>query len=1131
MQIKVNALRQNRAQDWLNSFLQARSLTEADGRHLFYYHITPTEFNELSAFLIGKVQATARVKTFVLNYWCNNKGFCALLVLYASHWWQQNYSGSQFEWKPIMDSLAFPEGSWEPGQMGTPVTLGLHKWRLEPSEQGHKYLGAIAREAGLPLKLLSEYRGKVGIILKRVLREAIRSGQSGDIIHNWVANMKTQLPMSYRDDIVISLLADSINIIIDIKRQLNVKNAEDVFAELESTCPHWKKRFPLPLDDTAGSELLNQLLIDATSHDLSPTSQRGSPIQAERRLHRIQSGQWSLETSIVIPDCIHLDLADRDGQNWRSLLLEIRCGQESRECILRKHAQHSYYISNTTDVSPFIGPHASSEVQLHYTTASGQRVNAICSGGQELDEDLPWIFEANEPINVFCQQGGGSVSREFMFVALANSWQINPQPEAVVVAEGVLPAAQRSIYRLSGRGEVCKDAVKYLVRTGQLGSDISYGWQGLRYWEYVTSPRMVFRGTPFPVKQTTTSTTEIRNAKLLWKPAQQVGYSAANAQIYGLGRLWYQDRNDGQSLRNSMLILPSNASLHFEAQSSLAGSVFLKNWKAESICLDCNQGGLQCQCTSDGETLQAKIVSDSGQRPPEQVRLCVYWHGCPEPAHICIPFPAQGARLFDRDANEVSWNRTLCVSDLLGMRLQCMTGASNRVHFELVFSVGSYNRTFPIDTSTDSHCLIRMQDWQQEMLTALATVTELDSCVTMRVLADHKEMARWEFARYSHRFSRDDDGMSLELDGLTDYAKKTLHVVALCLTAPQLGPQQLIGHLDDHTIQWPLSGQLPCNGAWLIYDKAPHTVIRPALWYEFYAEGPLFDEQDNALKKAILAPGEEREEQLQKCIADMCDDPSAIEWDTLAILTEHLSHLPLSTLDIWKAFSKNNKAMAIMALRPDIKFCGLTERASLELPFIWLAVSRREWEMAGKHLHRWCVEKGDLESASSFYDMLWKARRDEISTHCPIINSFLHIACPLEQDQNDLNLVKNTFKFHAISPILYGNFKNDLFTRCAELEWPEDFREHIRDSRQNSSVRKFIPSPQVHRDSIVCTPILLALQAFTGEKILFGNEGLSPQEVSAIRQHVNFDFDWFDSAFTYTINCCYAENIECLESI
>lgn len=636
---------------------------------------------------------------------------------------------------------------------------------------------------------------------------------------------------------------------------------------------------------------------------------------------------------------------------------------------------------------------------------------------------------------------------------------------------------------------------------------------------------MVFRGVPYPIKQTVMSTTELRNAKLMWKQANQADYKPAHDKISGIGSAWYRD-SGGQSLRSTMLVLPSNACLHFEAHNACSGAVILENWQAKCISLEHGQQGLLCHYDMIGDSLWATIATESGKSPPDLVRLCVYWDDCLVPARISIPFPAKGVRLFDKDANEVGWNRKLCISDLFGMRLQCMTGSKNKAYFELNFAIGAYRRSFPIDSMQTSNFFIRLQDWQNEIFEAMSTDTELDACVTMRVLTDHKEMARWEIARYSHKLVRDEGAVFLEAGDLSASARNNVKLAALCLTSPHLGPQRLevSGYGKNNLLEWALEGRLSCNGPWLIYDTSPRTSIRPVLWHVFDESGFSFEDQDNELKIALASPSEERVSCLQKCIDVMCNTPSAPEWVTLSELTKHLSHLPLSTLDVWKVLSQNSRAMAIVAFRPDIEFCGLTDRASSELPFLWLSVSREEWKNAGEHLYQWCVDSAGKENASILYGVLLKERREIVSVNYPLLNSILHIAFPLQEDEKDLQLVKSFKEKNAFDP-LYGIFKNDLFTRCADLSWPENFRGHVKNWRRTPKLREFLPPPEGYRDSIVCLPIAIALQVYTGENVLSNSENTSPEAISAIRQHISFDFDWFDLAFMYTIYRCYAQDM------
>ncbi|MDY4807795.1 MAG: hypothetical protein SO257_08095, partial [Desulfovibrio sp.] len=177
---------QFKSKDWLNDFLARRGLSRPDGRHLFSYHATPEEFLSLEEGLRQNVDTVSRLvieNPFIL--WKNSPDFNAVFVLYASLCWQQRYAGTTWSYDVILEGLGVAQDISIQIRQEI-ISNGLRFWGLVENDKGYRYLGAIAREAGLPQKLLSENRGAVGRILHSVLREALQSNQSGDIITTWV---------------------------------------------------------------------------------------------------------------------------------------------------------------------------------------------------------------------------------------------------------------------------------------------------------------------------------------------------------------------------------------------------------------------------------------------------------------------------------------------------------------------------------------------------------------------------------------------------------------------------------------------------------------------------------------------------------------------------------------------------------------------------------------------------------------------------------------------------------------------------------------------------------------------------------------------------------------------------------
>ncbi len=355
-----------KSKDWLNGFLARRGLSEPDGRHLFSYHATPEEFLSLEEGLRQNVATACRLGTHnPFEIWKQAREFNPVFVLYASLCWQQRYAGTTWSYEVILNGLNITLDSSTPDLKDT-IREGLRFWGHEANDKGLKYLGAIAREAGLPQKLLAEAHGAVGHILHSVLREALRSNQSGGIITTWVESCRGLLPKSYQNAEITALLADSINAILDIKKTLQADTLEGAMAELDATTPDWRSRFPLPLYDEAARSLLTSLLEDASS--ASETAPSGSPISARRCLAMRNGQEWELQALLDMPSRIDTRLSQ---PTYRLLAMRISSGQKAFEAVLKKHAENDFYFVQQKQSLLFSGLDAAQEIRIQYTTPSG----------------------------------------------------------------------------------------------------------------------------------------------------------------------------------------------------------------------------------------------------------------------------------------------------------------------------------------------------------------------------------------------------------------------------------------------------------------------------------------------------------------------------------------------------------------------------------------------------------------------------------------------------------------------------------------------------------------------------------------------------------------------------------------
>lgn len=199
------------------NFSRGVTLKNQMGGIFFSYHATPDEFYSLENGLMQNMAIDSKLCKNQFIIWSNDRLYRAIFVLYSALCWQQRFDGGKWTYEIFLDPLNIRLNNPSLGLQDI-IREGLGWWGQPLNATGLRYLGAIGREAGLPQKLLSENRGAVGRILHSVLHEALLAGQSRSIITDWIKSYRHLLPQSYWNNEIIFLLADSINVILDIKK-------------------------------------------------------------------------------------------------------------------------------------------------------------------------------------------------------------------------------------------------------------------------------------------------------------------------------------------------------------------------------------------------------------------------------------------------------------------------------------------------------------------------------------------------------------------------------------------------------------------------------------------------------------------------------------------------------------------------------------------------------------------------------------------------------------------------------------------------------------------------------------------------------------------------------------------------
>ena len=1103
--------KQFKIKDWLSSFLASRELDAPDGRHLYSYHATPDEFLTLEEGLKQDMALAYRLGySTPFRLWYDVPSFDAVFVLYAALCWQQRYGGTTWSYDVILNGLNvfLPTPSLELKDI---IEKGLHFWGLDKNKRGYVYLGAIAREAGLPQKLLTENRGAVGRLLHSVLREALRSGQSGNIITSWIKSCETILPQSYRNEEIIDLLADSINAILNIKKNLCASTLEEVMAELDEKTPDWRSCFPLPLYDDTARDLLNRLLEDAASS--TQTVQTGSPVSAVRSLIRKAGQGWDILARLNIPSRIETGIRqDRP----RVLSMSITSGQSSFESVLKKHADSKFYFFQQKKNVTFFNPDAVQEIIVRYMAPSGFCLTHTCPGGAELDSELPWIFEGEQYGYRFRQQGGGSVRGTVCYVALAPGWEAENAEDL-----GPLLGTDRHIHRMTHSGRLKKDNLEFPIRTSELFSE-EYDWsRDNRFWDVeVLHPSLAFRGIP-KVVASLCGMKKISHGKILQKTAGMEDFiplSSSNTPV-GVAQVWFK-ANSGASLRSRMLLLPMKASISLSADEEGNGLLCLENWSAETATFDQPQPGLDLVCRPQGDSLELAFKTLPGHVPPATVDLRVSWRNNPQPACIRIPFPQTGAHLFNADSQEILSSRQICALHLHGLRLYCFSVGVH--HIVLRLSLSDKKLDYPLEIH--EHCtVIRLIDWQNALLEMLALTNGLDDYVSLDILFDSQKVAGWKVARYESCLFPEGMDAVLALSEFGIRPSRGYAMKALPLDHPELGPMLLEESLnEDGTAsgKWDLSEVLDRPGPWLIFDDTEGTSLRPLVWT---VDGDIDETSRNRLQIAIDEKDKEaRLQALLSCVAVMEHDLDAPEWTTLLALLDCLKNQPLSTLEIWQALLRSPLIMAMIALHSGISFQSVTSRIETEFPFLWNFISRQNWSAASQCIKHYFEKLIPGQMAFSIWQDHMQKTMENLGSCCPSVNALVHIAIPLPCHEQELKKIEY-FSLAKTQKILFQDdsslLQALLHTHADDDYWPMTFESLVNYERHNDNVRPFLSFSQGHRNSVIGLPVLLTLQSFE-PRLAFFSVPPDQNTVFHIREHLHFDTEWFEQASTFTACSC-----------
>lgn len=1116
----------NQLTEFKQIILKLKGLEIADGRPLYKYRLVNKEFEVLEEFLTNWIRDFQQHRD--LGELVSQRGFPDLFVLYCAEWWRRRYAGEGFKWEPIFADLGIPSSPLTQQQRSNCVEKGLKSWGLSLSKTGgHTYIGSVASQGGLPLKLLATARGGIGTLISTVLRHAKTASVSSQDLHGWVESLEYLLPKSFRQPAITTLITDIAWTVLDLKEKAALNAESNPIVQLDQKMPDWRDRFPLPFEEDSQAQALIEQLVKAAAR-IRP-ERRNVLCPLDRTLEK-SDDIWRLRSGIELPEFIIdqdlKDLFDIDPLDLpRVADLVIVAGDVQATAPMRRLAGRGTYRVSTIPVD-FFGSRSAGEHLLQLKSPDGRIWTASPPRGFMLDDELPWLFAEDESLLRFVRQGGGSIANSTAVVVVPHDWKVDAlDSQSELRYVGAVHAIERDAYSFRGMVVVHdKTGSFYRLRTGNAGeTGSSFEWVGRRLWYDLRNPGMAFRGTPalYIVDEDGSK----RKA-----PGEPNCTALGNRESASYGPVEIRYPATGEMRhRSRMLVLPETSNLRLDPIDARSGRVIFEGWNA-SVVTTSTPDVLLEYVKADG-TVFVDVAVQSDVRTPEAIDLEVFWRHTPSPVTIRVPFPASGVRGFDRRGRELLPHEQLAVQELLGTRLTVMgIMAGTKVKLKLKAANQDIYRKHDIKSVPGSLTNeIRLADYRRD-IDHLHTIDDNpDSTVILTVELDGEPNYQLDILPYQVRPERDGAKFWIESDSEFLDGIEASDVDAFGLPLERPGEEAL--HLEridgNHVGQiiWNFFPDEREDGAWLIFPPKEASIqFRPTLW----SVGDETGSDRHYVRAITVRERAKRESALDEFIEEIATDFEHPGWIEVNQLAKQVGHLPLSTLDIWRRFVCSSEAMAALALRFNDFRGDFLARFGNELPFSWDTVTFAHWKSAAKKLKAQIDVSFPDEHAWIVFRTFLKSRVGDLTADSGSLYSLFGIIQSdyLEEEKAECSKVRG-FGKQAAAYLFDGPNSPLMQLRRSHLsddeEWPVGFDGLLATARRDPRVKPYLYTERLgFQDGVINLPLILAASVSAGTTDGWFSD---PKNISTLHDHRNFDPDWFDDAFNVTIARCFADGL------
>ena len=1113
---------------WIIEFLKKRNLTHPDKRSLFAYKTSLEEFDSLRQLL----QNLSRKQRDPL--------YSQAWLLFAAEWWKREYSGGAWCWGPLcqaagLQNIPYPE-------IRQMVIDGHRLWDLPTAikSSGKRFIGLVAVNGGLPMRLVESAQGRLSSLLHMVTQQALEHSLEDEQLRQAIEAQAALLPSCYQQAPVYELLDNLVKAVLRINKAYPLQNAQDPIAYLQKKCPEWEESFPITFDSQAAATLIKGLLQNTVN--ITQQQSRRPPFQIQRGLRFSSDGSMPVyELSFVMQAQVKRDQIVRLlGMATDTLpphfQLLLRIGEQEYqvgEALLRDQEYHLIARPLPTINNLHDG------VQLIVSRWGATLHIANLPGGEALNPDEPLIFEKAYPFARLLAQGDALVKGDSALVVTPKTTFVFPEDENGKFKKlyDDLPNKQILLELFTGTTLLTYRQTFTVTINSICPHHPEAYWQG-NSLEVPSVPGLLFLGIPrLRVKQENGFSNYADTHELFVRiQGKEQPLTAIKAKAPGLCRLIW--RKYGKCLLNTRaVLLPKDTSItYFPGASPFEGSICLTNWP--DIPINCKNADIRLQRTHNGTDLHLHL-KNIGSQPITTVQLCLQWPDGEQ--KLTLPFPSYGVTLL-RNGTILEPNQTLTIEELIGCRALLMSGASTgNWHIRLIS--GSTDLRSPLlqEIPYPETSEIRLFELIPMIQRMLSCTQGLDHTIQLKLIHAGKTYGHLQIGRYSTQICPDRQKQMATLsngsrDLILEQSEAEGLLLALPLAEPEHDPVSLPLHFSEQvfTGNWKINLPNIACGPWFLYTRdnstlhSRPTVVSPTVSQQSKPLTPLREalcEADTKKRMALL----------REALRTMAANLQADDWQTLELLLDRLHHLPLASLDIYQALICEPQALTMATLLLDDFSSRLAERLPCELPFEWLLIAPQHWfdtfatlrqQLAADNPRLMSVIRHDIQSKSQFLSRWQPALRF-------IFDQGLHHSFDLQSQDVAFFLKKPSMLTKIwLDQLFAGGEKSAmqqmLHRNPAELhKYPgaegTNLAAFLKTNHGQELLRRSKLPTNDFKLAIVMLPFMAAFDTYAGRGQQWQAD---PIRLFSLRNARQFDTVWFDSAYSVGLAMAQAASMQ-----